>query len=167
MTFRLTVLTPIILTAVVPTAIVGCTRDGDEPTRAAATDTPAELTGVPVEETPIRVRVNSTTIAGTIQHNPTGSDLLSRLPVTVRVRDHNQQEKTGPLPTPLTMDEMPSGDAPKSADIGYFAPGNDLVFYYTDAPYWRGIARIGRLDGDLSVLADAPGELTVVVERAD
>jgi hypothetical protein len=111
--------------------------------------------------------VNGTTIAGTIWHNPTGADLLSKLPATVRVRDHNRQEKTGPLPAPLTMDGMPSGDAPKAADIGYFAPGNDLVFYYIDAPYWRGIARIGRLDGDLSVLADATAELTVVVERAD
>lgn len=113
MTFRLAVLTPIILAAVVPSAIAGCSREGDEPTRAAATGTPAEPTGVPLEETPIRVRVNGTTIAGTIHHNPTGSDLLSRLPVTVRVRDHNRQEKTGPLPAPLTMDGMPSGDAPK------------------------------------------------------
>lgn len=167
MTFRSAVLTPIILAMLVPSAIAGCSPEQDEPTRAAATDTPAEPTGVAVEETAIRVRVNGTTIAGTIRHNPTGSDLLSRLPVTVRVRDHNQQEKTGPLPEPLTMDGMPSGDAPKAADIGYFAPGNDLVFYYTDAPYWRGIARIGRLDGDLSVFADAADELTVLVERAD
>lgn len=166
MTFRSVVLTPIILAAVVPAAISGCSREGNEPARAAATGTPAEPTGVPVGETSIRVRVNGTTIAGTIRHNPTGSDLLSRLPVTVQVRDHNRQEKTGPLPAPLTMDGMPSGDAPKAADIGYFAPGNDLVFYYADAPYWRGIARIGRLEGDLSALAGAPGELTVVIERA-
>ncbi|KAA0108875.1 cyclophilin-like fold protein [Mycolicibacterium sp. P1-5] len=167
MNFRSAVLTPIILAAVLPAAAAGCSRDGHESAPAAATDTPAGPIGVPVEETPIRVRVNGTTIAGTIRHNPTGADLLRKLPVTVRVRDHNRQEKTGPLPAPLTMDGMPSGDAPKAADIGYFAPGNDLVFYYTDAPYWSGIARIGRLDGDLSVLADAGGELTVTVERSD
>ena len=33
-------------------------------------------------------------------------------------------------------------------DLGYYAPGNDLVLYYGDQSYFPGIVILGRLDGD-------------------
>ena len=32
-------------------------------------------------------------------------------------------------------------------DLGYYAPGNDLVLYYGDQSYFPGIVILGRLDG--------------------
>ena len=44
----------------------------------------------------------------------------------------------------------PTGTIPAAGDIGYWAPGGDLVLYYDDdAPYFDGIVRIGEFDGDL------------------
>ena len=54
---------------------------------------------------------------------------------------------------------------PTSADVGYYAPGNDLVFYYGDQSYYPGIVIIGRLDGDAaSRIADMDGAITATVE---
>ncbi|HEY5247906.1 MAG TPA: cyclophilin-like fold protein [Dermatophilaceae bacterium] len=33
-------------------------------------------------------------------------------------------------------------------DVGYYAPGNDLVLYYGDQSYYPGIVILGRLNGD-------------------
>jgi hypothetical protein len=148
--------------------MVGCSQPGDgapRSTQNTATGTPSsrEAGG----ETPIRIDIDGATITGVVWHNPTGLDLLDRLPVTVQFHDHNRQEKTGPLRGPLTMDGMPKGDTPHTGDLGYFAPSTDLVLYYAEAPYWTGIARIGHLDGDLSAIASAAAGFTATVERAD
>jgi len=55
----------------------------------------------------------------------------------------------------------------KVADIGYYAPGGNLVLYYGEVGYWNGIARIGRLEGDLSAIADQDADFTATIERAD
>ncbi|MGC5023135.1 cyclophilin-like fold protein [Tsukamurella sp. DT100] len=129
---------------------------------ASSAVVPAETNG----ETPIRIVVGDRAVRGTVWHNPTGRSLLARLPVTVRLADHRGQEKGGALPAPLETDGMPTGADPQTGDLGYFAPSTDLVLYYRDAPYWAGIARIGRIDGDLSVVADAPDGTPVTVARA-
>ena len=62
--------------------------------------------------------------------------------------------------------EADAGD-PQAGDLGYFSPAADLVLHYGDAPYWAGIARIGRIDGDMSAVANAADGTPVTVERAD
>ena len=37
--------------------------------------------------------------------------------------DYAGQEKTAPLPRPLTMTGMPAGDHAEPLDIGFYAPG--------------------------------------------
>ena len=73
-------------------------------------------------------------------------DLLRQLPVTVDMVDHGGVEKTGPLPSPLSLDGQPEGADPDVGDVGYYAPGNDLVLYYGDQSYFPGIVVLGRLD---------------------
>lgn len=118
-------------------------------------------------ETSIRIVIGDSILRGTVWHNPTGRSLLDRLPVTVRMSDHRGQEKGGPLAAPLTMVGMPAGADPQAGDLGYFSPAADLVLYYGDAPYWAGIARIGRINGDMSPVANAADGTPVTVERAD
>ena len=62
--------------------------------------------------------------------------------------DHGDVEKTGPLPSSLSLDGQPDGADPDVGDVGYYAPGNDLVLYYGDQSYYPGIVILGQLDGD-------------------
>ncbi|KRF39986.1 hypothetical protein ASH01_19540 [Terrabacter sp. Soil811] len=92
-------------------------------------------------------------------------DLLRQLPVTVGMVDHGGVEKTGPLPTPLSLDGQPDGADPDVGDVGYYAPGNDLVLYYGDQSYYPGIVVLGRLDeGAAAQIADLRGPVTATVE---
>jgi hypothetical protein len=47
-------------------------------------------------------------------------------------RDLNRVEKIAKLARPLTTDGVPEGGDPEIADIGYYAPSQDLVLYYGD-----------------------------------
>ncbi|WP_196805886.1 cyclophilin-like fold protein [Terracoccus sp. 273MFTsu3.1] len=92
-------------------------------------------------------------------------DLLRQLPVTVDMVDHGGVEKTGPLPSPLSLDGQPEGADPDVGDVGYYAPGNDLVLYYGDQSYYPGIVVLGRLDsGAAAQIAKQSGPVTVTVE---
>lgn len=82
--------------------------------------------------------------------------------------DHGAVEKTGPLPSPLSLDGQPDGADPGVGDVGYYAPGNDLVLYYGDQSYYPGIVIIGRLDGDAAGrIAGMEGAVTATVDVHD
>ena len=88
-----------------------------------------------------------------LHENATARDLAAQLPLTLTFRDHNNVEKTAPLPRKLSLDGAPDGHDPAAGDIGYWAPGGDFVLYYdSGAPYFDGIVRIGEFDGDMNAL---------------
>ena len=104
-------------------------------------------------------------VGATLDDSAAARDLLAQLPVTVDMVDHGGVEKTGPLPSPLSLDGQPEGADPDVGDVGYYAPGNDLVLYYGDQSYYAGIVVLGRLDeGVAAQVADQRGPLTVTVE---
>jgi len=113
----------------------------------------------------IRITIGDQHLAATIFDSAAGRDLTAQLPVTIDMVDHGSVEKTGRLPVPLSRDGQPDGADPDVGDVGYYAPGNDLVFYYGDQSYYAGIVIIGRLDGDAaSRIADMDGAITATVE---
>jgi hypothetical protein len=113
----------------------------------------------------IQITINDQRLQATIFDSAAGRDLLAQLPLTVDMVDHGAVEKTGPLPAPLSLDGQPDGADPDVGDVGYYAPGNDLVFYHGDQSYYPGIVIIGRLDGDAaSRIADMDGAVTATVE---
>ena len=113
----------------------------------------------------IRITVDNQSLQATIFDSAAGRDLISQLPLTIDMTDHGSVEKTGPLPAPLSLDGQPDGADPDVGDVGYYAPGNDLVLYYGDQSYYPGIVIIGRLDGDAANrLADMDGAITATVE---
>jgi hypothetical protein len=116
--------------------------------------------------TPIRVIVGGQTLTAELYDNPTAHDLPDQLPLTVTLADLHQLEKTGPLPRALTTDGVPGGADPEVNEIGYYAPGNNLVFYYGDVGYFSGIIRIGRFDTEIDFIRDQPDGFSVTVERA-
>ncbi|NGO48884.1 cyclophilin-like fold protein [Streptomyces ureilyticus] len=117
--------------------------------------------------TPIRVTVGGTVLTGRLFDNATARDLIEKLPVTVEFSDHLHMEKTGPLPEELSTEGMPEGEDPRPGDIGYYAPGGDLVFYYGDVSYHDGILRIGQFDADMDAIEDQEDGFTARVEPTD
>ena len=112
----------------------------------------------------VEIRVGDEQFAATVDDTPAGRDLLAQLPQTIRVIDHGGVEKTGPLRAPLSLDGQPTGADPDAGDLGYYAPGNDLVLYYGDQSYYDGIVILGNLDPDATTrLAELPGDITATV----
>jgi hypothetical protein len=71
------------------------------------------------------------------------------------------------LPRPFTTEGVPEGDDPDIADIGYYAPSNDLVLYYGDVGYWNGIIRIGRFNADdVGFISGQPDGFPVTIEHS-
>lgn len=73
--------------------------------------------------TPIRIAFGDTELAGRLRDNSTARDLAEQLPLTLTFRDHNDAEKTAPLPRKLSVGGAPAGHDPDAGDIGYWAPG--------------------------------------------
>ena len=131
------------------------------PDQATSPATPA-ASGV----TPIRVTVGDQVFPAELYDNPTARNLADQLPLTVTVDDLHGLEKTGRLPRALTTDGVPAGSDPEINEIGYYAPGRNLVLYYGDVGYYTGIIRIGRFEDTIATIAEEADGVTVAVERA-
>ncbi|MEV4386593.1 cyclophilin-like fold protein [Micromonospora sp. NPDC049580] len=164
------------LSALFGLSLAGCGSDGQSgdtgerpsatsPSSAGRTTAPPSGTTAPRgEQMKIQITINDQRFQATIFDSAAGRDLLAQLPLTVNMIDHGAVEKTGPLPAPLSLDGQPDGADPDVGDVGYYAPGNDLVLYYGDQSYYPGIVIIGRLDGDAaSRIADLDGAVTATV----
>ena len=125
---------------------------------------PSGTAAPPGEQMKIQITVDGRRFPATIFDSAAGRDLIAQLPLTVDMADHGAVEKTGPLPAPLSLDGQPEGAEPGVGDVGYYAPGNDLVLYYGDQSYHPGIVIIGRLDGDAAHrIANLDGAVTATV----
>jgi hypothetical protein len=117
--------------------------------------------------TTIRITVSGQTITAQLADNPTAQDLASQLPLTLSIRDFNRVEKIAGLPRPLTMDGVPAGDDPDINDIGYYAPSNNLVFYFGDVGYFNGIVRIGQATAqDMELIERQEDGAQITIEQA-
>jgi hypothetical protein len=113
----------------------------------------------------IQITIGDQAFTATLHDSPAARDLVAQLPVTVEMTDHGGVEKTGPLLGPLSLEGQPEGADPDVGDLGYYAPGNDLVLYYGDQAYFPGIVVLGRMDGDAAEwIADMDGSVTATVE---
>ena len=113
----------------------------------------------------IQITIGDQRFKATLTESVAARDLVAQLPVTIDMSDHGGVEKTGHLPAPLSLSGQPEGADPDVGDLGYYAPGNDLVLYYGDQSYFPGIVILGRLDGGAAEqIADMDGPVTATVE---
>ena len=116
--------------------------------------------------TTVRITIDEQVVTAQLADNPTADDLAAQLPLTLQIRDFNRLEKVANLPRPLTMEGVPAGDDPEINDLGYYAPSNDLVFYYGDVGYFDGIVRIGRFRiQDMDLIERQPDGREITIER--
>lgn len=180
-----TMLTAVSAVALTALLVAGCGDGGetsddrsaaDLDSTAQATPTPAPSrrplgngTGEPAQSQEnrmnIQITIDDQTFAATLEDSPATQDLLAQLPVTIEMVDHGGVEKTGPLPGPLSLDGQPEGADPDVGDLGYYAPGHDLVLYYGDQSYFPGLVVLGQMHGDAAErIADMDGSVTATVE---
>ena len=94
--------------------------------------------------------------------NDATRSLVQMLPLSIEMRDHLRQEKTGNLPSALPAVERQLDFS--TGTLGLWS-SNHFVIYYRDGRVPQpGIILLGRLTGDVSVF-DRPGPVTVRVER--
>jgi hypothetical protein len=95
--------------------------------------------------------------------NEATRSLVRMLPLTIDMRDHLRQEKTGNLPSPLPAVERQVDFS--TGTLGLWS-SNHFVIYYRDGRVPQpGIIILGRVIGDVSIF-DRPGPVVVRVERA-
>lgn len=89
--------------------------------------------------------------------------LLRLLPLTIEMRDHLRQEKTGHLPSPLPEVQRQTNFS--AGTLGIWG-NDDLVIYTRNGRVPEpGIIVIGRVIGDV-VIFDHPGPVTVRIAHA-
>jgi hypothetical protein len=87
--------------------------------------------------------------------------LVQRLPLTIEMRDHLRQEKTGNLPSALPAAERQLDFS--TGTLGLWS-SNHFVIYYRDGRVPEpGIILLGRVTDDVSIF-DRPGQVTVRIE---
>jgi len=159
--------TPVVVALGTGCGGAGIRNGGASGTAAAATSTSATPPVTNNQEDSVRIKI---TIGGQIFHatlseSPAAHDLIAQLPVTIEMADHGAVEKTGALTSPLSLEGQPDGADPDVGDLGYYAPGNDLVLYYGDQSYYPGIVIVGRLEGDAAWrIAGLTGSVTAAIE---
>jgi hypothetical protein len=158
---------PLLALAVVLTACADGTsaRSGpsqDEDATSEPGPTSAQPTAVPASEV-LEVRAGGVRLVATLRDTGAARDLRTQLPTRLTMRDHGGVEKTGPLKRAIAVTNEPDGADPDVGDLGYYAPGHDLVPYYGDQSYFDGIVILGRLKGDVADLADLEGDIDVQV----
>lgn len=101
-------------------------------------------------------------ISAELAVNAATRSLVEMLPLTVDMRDHLRQEKTGNLPLPLP--EVARQLDFSAGTLGLWG-SDDIVLYYVGgqvpAP---GIIILGKVVGDVSIF-NRPGPITIRVER--
>ena len=90
--------------------------------------------------------------------------LVRMLPLTINMRDHLRQEKTGDLPSPLPAVGRRLDFA--AGALGLWSSDHFVIYYRDGRVPQPGIIPLGRVTGDVSIF-DRPGPVTVRVERVD
>lgn len=95
--------------------------------------------------------------------NAASRALIQMLPLTLDMRDHLRQEKTGNLPSPLPAVERQLDFS--AGTLGLWST-NHFVIYYRDGRVPQpGIIELGQVIGGAGIF-DRPGPVTVRIERA-
>ena len=100
-----------------------------------------------------------------LRDNSTARDLLSRLPLTIQLRDYARTEKVADLPQRLSTEGAAAGFDPSVGDLTYYAPWGNLAFFYEDFGYADGLVPIGTVESGMEALRAIASGTAVKVDR--
>ena len=96
--------------------------------------------------------------------NKASQALIRMLPLTIEMRDHLRQEKTGNLPSPLPAVERQLDFS--TGTLGLWGSDHFVIYYRDGRVPQPGIILLGRVTGDVSIF-DRSDPVSVRVERID
>ncbi len=113
-----------------------------------------------------RIRISSEwgEVTADLNGNDATRSLVAMLPLTIEMRDHLRQEKTGNLPSALP--ELARQREFSTGTLGLWSSNHFVIYYRGGSVPSPGIIILGQVTGDVSIF-DRPGPVTVRVEIAD
>ena len=126
-----------------------------------------------MNERRIRIRAGAVTVSATLNDSPTADAVWEALPITGQVQTWGDEIY---FSIPVEAAEAP--DARATVDKGavaYWPPGSALCLFWGPTPMSRGdeirpaspVNVFGAIEGDPTVLGQAPYGAEIVVERAE
>ena len=103
-------------------------------------------------------------VTAELVNNDATRALVRMLPLTIEMRDHLRQEKTGILPSPLPPGQRQTTFS--AGTLGLWGHDDFVIYYRNGRVPEPGIIVLGRIAGDAS-LFERPGSVAVQVKRAD
>ena len=121
----------------------------------------------------IRIRVASVTVTATLNDTPSADAVWDALPITGQVQTWGDE-----IYFSIPVETAEASDAQATVDKGavaYWPPGSALCLFWGPTPMSRGdeirpaspVNVLGAIDGDPTVLGQAPYGAEIVVERAE
>ena len=98
------------------------------------------------------------TVTAELADNAAASELVRMLPITIEMRDHLRQEKTGNLPGPLP--EIVRQQDFSKGTLGLWGSDDFVIYYRSGRVPQPGIVILGNVTGDVSIF-DRPGSIAV------
>ena len=111
-----------------------------------------------------RIQISSDwgNVTAELADNSAARLLIQMLPITIDMRDHLRQEKTGNLPSPLP--EIARQRDFATGTLGLWGPDHFVIYYTSGRVPQSGIAILGKVTGDVSIF-NRPGSVAIRVER--
>ena len=100
-------------------------------------------------------------VTAELADNAAARSLVQMLPITIEMRDHLRQEKTGDLPASLP--EFARQRDFSTGTLGLWGPDHFVIYYRSGRVPQPGIVVLGEVKGDVSVF-DRPDPVTVRLE---
>jgi hypothetical protein len=111
----------------------------------------------------IRILSDWGNVTAELADNAAARSLAEMLPITIDMRDHLRQEKTGTLPFPLP--EVARQQDFAAGTLGLWGPDHFVIYYNSGRVPQPGIIVLGKVTDDVSSF-DRPGPVAVRIERA-
>jgi hypothetical protein len=112
----------------------------------------------------IRISSNWGEVAAVLADNDAAKALARMLPLTIEMRDHLRQEKTGYLPAALP--ELTRQRDFSVGTLGLWSSNHFVIYYRGGSVPPPGIVLLGQIVGDVSIF-DRSGPVTVRLARAE
>lgn len=120
--------------------------------------------GTALAQEQISIRSEWGNVTATLDDNAATRALLKQLPVTIEMRDHLRQEKTGDLPAGLPQSSRQQDFS--VGTLGLWGSDHFVIYYRSGRVPQPGIVILGKAEGDVSIF-DRAGPIKVLVERAE
>lgn len=119
--------------------------------------------GAPISQTRVSITSDRGQVTAELVDNDATRALVRMLPLTIEMRDHLRQEKTGSLPSPLPDSHRQI--AFSAGTLGLWGNDDFVIYYRNGRVPPPGIVILGHVRGDLTIF-DRPEPFSVRIHQA-